>query len=91
MSTRLRKVPPVDFAKDMVVGVFMGEMPRPDYEIEIRSIRVEERPNGKTLVVRYRNITKMMGVFVPPFAVQPFHLKRVPAFAGEVVFQQVKR
>jgi len=91
-SKRLEKVPPVDFDKDMVVGVFMGEMPYPFYEIEIRSIREENRPEGgKALVIRYREIKKMMGVFVPPFVVQPFHLKKVPAYSGEVVFLKVRR
>lgn len=92
ISSRLAKVPPVDFGKDMVVGVFMGEMPYPHYEIEIRSIRPEERAgSGRVLVVRYREIARMMGVFVPPFGVQPFHLRRVPAYDGQVVFLKVKR
>jgi len=92
ISIRLAKVPPVDFGKDMVIGVFMGEMPYPHYEIEIRSIRPEERPeSGRVLVVRYREITRMMGVFVPPFAVQPFHMKKIPVFQGDVVFVKVKR
>jgi hypothetical protein len=92
ISSRLAKVPPVDFGKDMVVGVFRGEMPYPHYEIEIRSIRQEDQPGaGRVLVVRYREITKMMGVFVPPFTVEPFHMKKVPAFPGQVVFLQVKR
>jgi hypothetical protein len=92
ISHRLAEVPPVNFDKDMVVGVFMGEMPYPYYEIEILSIRSENRPDtGKVLVVRYREITRMIGVFVPPFAVQPFHLKRVPSFAGQIVFLKVKR
>jgi hypothetical protein len=92
ISSRLAKVPPVDFGKDMVIGVFMGEMPYPHYEIEIRTIRTENRPDlGKVLVVRYREVRKMMGVFVPPFKVQPFHLKRIPVFQGEVVFVKVKR
>jgi hypothetical protein len=92
ISPRLSKVPAVNFDKDMVVGVFMGEMPYPHYQIEIRSIREENRPDqGKVLVVRYRDITKMMGVFIPPFTVQPFHLKKVPSFDGRVVFLKVKR
>jgi hypothetical protein len=92
LSHRLAKTPQVDFDKDMVVGVFMGEKPYPHYEIEIRSISEENRPEtGKVLVVRYREIKKMMGVFVPPFAVQPFHLKKVPAYGGSVVFQKVRR
>ena len=90
-SKQLAKVPPVDFNKDMVVGVFLGERDRPNFEIEIRSIRAEDRPDGKTLVVRYREIRKMQGVFVPPFAIQPFHLKRVPGFDGPVAFVQVRR
>lgn len=91
-SPRLAEVPPVDFDRQMVVGVFIGEKPTPHYEVEIRSIKIEEPPGGeKVLVVRYREIAKMMGVFVPPFAIQPFHLKRVPVFEGPVVFSKVKR
>jgi hypothetical protein len=89
---RMAKVPKVDFDKDMVVGVFMGEMPYPNYEIDIRSVRAEDQPGrGRALVVRYREITKMRGVFVPPFDVQPFHLRRVPRFSGDVVFQKIRR
>jgi hypothetical protein len=91
-SSRLAKVPPVDFTKDMVVGVFMGERGRPNYEIEIRSIQIASKPDvGKVLEVRYREITKMQGVFIPPFAIQPFHLKRVPRYEGQVVFTKVRR
>jgi hypothetical protein len=91
-SSQLAKVPVVDFGKDMVVGVFMGDRDRPSYEIEIRSIREENRPDaGKALVVRYREIAKMQGVFVPPFAVQPFHMKKVPKFEGQVIFLKVRR
>jgi hypothetical protein len=76
----------------MVVGVFMGERTTPNYEIEIRSIREESRPDaGKALVVRYRDIVKMQGIFVPPFAVQPFHMKKVPFYPGPVVFLKVRR
>ena len=91
-SSRLAKVPPVDFGKDMVIGVFLGERSKPNFEIEIRSVRTEDRPEpGKVLEVRYREIRKMQGVFVPPFAIQPFHLKRVPRFDGQVLFTQVRR
>ena len=83
-AKKLEKIPKVDFAKDMVVGVFMGEKPDPYYEIEIRSIREETRPEGnKALIVRYREITKMSAVFIPPFAIQPFHMKKVPAYPGQ--------
>ena len=91
-SNRLTKVPPVDFNKDMVVGVFLGQRDKPSFEVEIRSIRQEDQPGaGKALIVRYREIRKMQGVFVPPFAIQPYHLKRVPRFDGQVLFLQVRR
>ena len=91
-SKRLAQTPAVDFQKDMVIGVFMGEMPYPFHEIEIRSVREENRPEtGNALTVRYREIKKMRGVFVPPFAVQPFHLKKMAAFPGPVFFLKVRR
>jgi len=90
-SPRLAKVPAINFEKDMVVGVFMGEKPYPHYQIEIRSVREEARPEGKALVVRYRDVKHMMGVFVPPFAVQPFHMKRVAAYPGQVILLKVRR
>jgi hypothetical protein len=91
-SSRLAKVPSVDFDKDMVVGVFMGERTKPSYEIVIRSVRMEDqKEGGKALVVRYREISKMQAVFIPPFAIQPFDLKRVPRYDGRVVFTQVRR
>jgi hypothetical protein len=110
-SPKFAKVPPIDFTKEMVVGVFMGELFDPHYEIEIRSVAIEQRTRpasipstglldeeqGRardetpTLVVRYRTIAKMSGVFTPPFAIQPFHLKRIPAFHGLIVFEEVRR
>ena len=92
-SPRFSKVPVVDFTRDMVVGVFMGEEPDPHYEIKIRSVKPEGRSAGAggVVVVRYREIHTMSGVFSPPFAVQPFHLLRVSAAPGPVRFVKVDR
>lgn len=91
-SSRLQKIPTIDFTKDMVIAVFMGEKPAPYYEIEIVSTQIEPQANPeRTLVIRYRAIEKMAGVFSPPFAVQPFHLKKVTRFPGKVLFIQVRR
>jgi len=91
-SSRLKKIPPVDFSKDMVVGVFLGQKDFPYYEVQIRSVTTENRPGvGPAVVVRFREIDKMMGVFTPPFPIQPFHLKKVPSFNGPVIFEKVKR
>ncbi len=90
-SPKLARVPQVDFDREMVVGVFLGEKGTPNFEIEIRKIRTEEREGGeRVLVVRYKEIKKMQGVFTPPFAIQPYHLKKIPAFAGEVIFEKTR-
>jgi len=91
-SAKFEKIPVIDFDKNMVVGVFLGEKDYPYFEIEIRSVKTEDRPGqGKVLVVRYREIEHMSGVFTPAFSIQPFDMKKVPAFNGRVEFLQVKR
>jgi hypothetical protein len=90
-SERLKQVPMIDFSKDMVVGVFLGEKPIPYYEIQILSTKFENRAAERVLVVRYRSINKMQGVFTPPFAIQPFNLKRMPLTRGPVTFIQGQR
>ncbi|MFA5975465.1 MAG: hypothetical protein WC859_04790 [Elusimicrobiota bacterium] len=88
---RLHNVPEVDFTKEMVIGVFLGERRDPHYAVEIRSITPQTRPQGPVLVIRYRKIRLMEGVFSPAFPVQPFHLRKLPRFDGEVIFEPVKR
>jgi hypothetical protein len=89
-SPQLKNLPDVDFSKDMVVGVFMGEKPDPGYTIEIRSAKAETVEGGPGYMVRYKNRRQMQAVFAPPFKVQPFHLKKVPRFDGRITFQEPK-
>lgn len=84
-----RDTPTVDFSKDMIVGVFLGEKPYPGAMVEIRSVKQVQRGDSQVLDVMYRNTSQMQGVFMPPFAVQPFHLKKVPIFPGRVVFDEI--
>jgi hypothetical protein len=83
-----RETPVVDFSKDMVIGVFLGEKPYPGAMVEIRSVKPAQRGGESILEVIYKDISQMQGVFMPPFPVQPFHLKKVPAFPGRVVFRE---
>jgi hypothetical protein len=83
-----RETPVVDFSKDMVIGVFLGEKPYPGAMVEIRSAKPVQRPGEQILEVIYKDISQMQGVFMPPFPVQPFNLKKVPAFPGRVVFRE---
>src|SRR6187200_3635144 len=43
------KMPAVDFARDMVVGIFLGSKPSAGHEVEIVGVR----PEGKDLIVEY--------------------------------------
>jgi hypothetical protein len=83
------KTPPIDFSKDMVIGVFRGDDARPGDLIQIEGVKPDVGGPEPQLIVTYRNYSKMQPVFVPPFAVQPFHLKKVLAFPGRVVFRPV--
>jgi hypothetical protein len=90
-SSKFTKVPVVDFNKDMVVAVFLGEKPTPHDEVDILSAKPEKDADGKTaFVVRYRAIHRMEGVFNPPFAIQPFDIKRVPRHPGPFRFVAVR-
>lgn len=90
-SGRWIRAPEIDFSKDMVVGVFLGERPDPHYGVEIRSVKPLPDSDPPVKVVRYREIRHMIGVFTPSLPVQPFHLRKIPRFDGDVVFEPVKR
>jgi hypothetical protein len=87
-SPTLRTLPPVDFSKEIVVGVFLGEKPDPGYTIEIRSSKIDSLGESPIMTVHYRNRQQMQAVFAPPFRVQPFHLKKLPIFPGRVAFEE---
>jgi hypothetical protein len=86
-SPRLKTTPFVDFSKNMIVGVFRGERPFPVDQAKIVSVKVEtSRDKQKTLVVRYQDIDGLVGVFTPRYDTYPFHLRKVAAFDGNIVF-----
>lgn len=66
--------PSVDFAAEMVIGVFAGERPATGYEVEIT--RVLGTDHG--LRVSYRQRTPSPGALVRPVLTSPFHLVRLP-------------
>jgi hypothetical protein len=83
------RAPAVDFDKDMVIGVFLGEKPLPGYDIQIVSAQIDSDGKEPVLRVRYTEINRFLGIFATHFAVQPFHLLKVAAFSGRVLFEAV--
>jgi hypothetical protein len=82
-STRPR--PPVDFSKNMVVGVFLGQRPTGGYGVQI----VKTREDGRTLVVEYRETKPAPGTLSAQVLTAPYVLVEQPTFAGEVRFERV--
>jgi protease stability complex PrcB-like protein len=81
-----RPLPAVDFARDMVVGVFMGTQPTGGFAVEI----VGTRQDHGSLVVEYRETRPGRDTITAQIITAPFHLVAIPAFSGEVIFQKVK-
>ena len=79
------KMPAVDFAKDMVVGIFLGTKPSAGHEVEIVGVRAD----GKDLIVEYVQKQPAPGTMAAQILTQPFHLVAVPKHAGTVRFMQV--
>ena len=80
-----RQRPAVDFAKDMIVGVFMGSRPTAGYNISIVSTFAKD---GNVLV-RYQESTPRPGTMAAQVLTFPYHLVAVPTAAGEVRFEKV--
>ena len=73
-----RDLPKVDFAKEMVVGVFLGSRPTAGVSVEVISTRVD----GNALVVQYREIRPERGAVTAQVITSPFHLVAVPTPRG---------
>ena len=74
--------PPVDFSRDMVVGIFMGQRGTGGYEIEITRV---ERADSQ-LRVYYRSKDPEPGAMVTQMLTQPYHVIKLPRHGGPLVF-----
>jgi len=79
-----RPMPPIDFAKETVVGVFMGSRPTAGYDIAITKTLEKDG----TLWVFYREKTPARGLVLAQVLTFPFHLVAVPRTASEVKFEK---
>jgi hypothetical protein len=79
------KMPGVDFAKHMVVGIFLGSKPSAGHEVEIVGVRMQE----KDLIVEYVQKQPGRGMMAAQILTEPYHLVSVPAHAGTVRFIHV--
>ena len=68
--------PPVDFSRDMVIGVFMGQRETGGYQIEITRVERVERMET-VLRVTYQVREPEPGAILTQALTQPFHLVRL--------------
>ena len=79
------KMPNVDFAKNMVVGIFLGTKPSAGHEVEIVGVRMQE----KDLIVEYAQKQPGRGTMAAQILTEPYHLVAVAKHTGPVRFLHV--
>lgn len=77
--------PPVDFSREMVVGVFLGQKPSGGFEAGLADTREEK--GG--LTVSYREVTPDPDQSQITVLTAPYHLRVVPRTAGAVRFKKI--
>jgi hypothetical protein len=79
------KMPAVDFAKSMVVGIFLGSKPSDGYDVEIVGVRTQD----KDLIVEYVQKQPGRGTLAAQILTEPYHLVSVAQHPGPVRFLHV--
>jgi hypothetical protein len=80
-----RPVPEVDFARSMVVGVFLGTRPTAGFAVDI----VGTRQDHGSLIVQYRETRPGRDTISAQIITAPFHLATIPRFDGDVRFENL--
>ena len=77
--------PSIDFNREMVVGIFLGEKRTGGYEVEI--VRAERRDSS--LYFYYREKSPVAGAIVTQVLTQPFHLVKVAKYDNlQIIFRR---
>lgn len=86
ISADAKPVPPpaIDFAKELVVAVFLGEKPTGGYDTAI----TRAQRGDDAVVIYYRERTPAPGAMVIQTLTQPFHMVRIN---GDVKFMVIFR
>jgi hypothetical protein len=78
-------VPIIDFNREIIVGIFLGEKSTGGYEVEI--VRAERRDSS--LYFYYREESPSPGAMVTQALTQPFHLVRVAKYDNtQIIFRR---
>ena len=81
-----RPMPSVDFAKTMVVAVFLGSRPTGGFGVEITGVRTE----GDATIVRWSERKPAPGQMASQVITAPSFIATVPRRDGPVRFEKVE-
>jgi len=76
--------PPVDFSREMAIGIFLGERATGGHEVEITKV---ER-GGSVLRIHYRTRSPDPGAMVTQVRTQPYHLIKLKREDSPLVFSR---
>lgn len=75
--------PAVDFEREVVLALVLGQRPSAGYRLEVTSVREE----GGTLVVEAREVEPLADALHAAVVSTPFHFVRVPRTEGGIEFR----
>jgi hypothetical protein len=81
-----RPRPAVDFAREMVAGVFLGSRPSAGFAVDIVSVRDEHG----ALVVQYRETSPPPGAVTAQVITSAYSIVALPRGDGEVRFERLQ-
>ena len=79
--------PAIDFAREMVIALFLGQRSTGGFAIEV--VRVERVGGGVRVV--YRETPPPRGGMVPQILTQPYHIIKLQRSDEEVVFERQRK
>ena len=79
--------PPVDFSREMVVGVFLGTRSTAGYSVEI----IRAVGNEGVLTVAYAETSPSRDAVTAQILTAPYHLVAIPKHDGDVIFRKIDR
>lgn len=79
----------VDYSKQMIVAVFMGQAPSSGYSIRIISEEFQNGSDGVSLVIKYKKSRPPERSMTASVMTAPYHMKVIPLFNGPVHFEEV--
>jgi len=80
-------LPPVNFDKEMVVAVVLGERPTTGYAVKIECIMFNKDPNAPQCEIGYTEKTPDRSCITQPVITTPYQLVLVEKFVGTDVFR----